>query len=40
MLEGWGCECDEPKGLLWLHRAAAADQADAQVALANYTAAR
>jgi TPR repeat protein len=36
MLQGWGCECDEPKGLLWLHRAAAADQSDAQVALANY----
>jgi TonB family protein len=36
MLQGWGCECDEPKGLIWLHKAAAADQSDAQVALANY----
>lgn len=36
MLQGWGCECDEPKGLIWLHKAAAADQSDAQVAPANY----
>jgi TonB family protein len=33
---GWGCECSEPKGLVWLHKAAAADQSDAQVMLANY----
>ena len=33
---GWGCECNEPKGMAWLHKAAAADQADAQVLLANY----
>ena len=35
-LLGWGCECSEPKGKVWLQRAAAADQADAQVMLANY----
>jgi uncharacterized protein len=33
---GWGCECNEPKGMVWLQRAASADQADAQVMLANY----
>jgi TPR repeat protein len=33
---GWGCECSEPKGMVWLHKAAAADQADAQVMIANY----
>lgn len=36
ILQGWGCECDEPKGLVWLQKAASADQADAQVTLANY----
>lgn len=36
IMQGWGCECEEPKGLVWLHKAAAADQSDAQVALANY----
>jgi TonB family protein len=35
-MRGWGCECDEPKGLVWLHKAAASDQADAQVVLAHY----
>jgi TonB family protein len=36
IMQGWGCQCDEPKGLVWLHKAAAADQSDAQVMLANY----
>jgi TPR repeat protein len=35
-LQGWGCECDEPKALIWLHKAAASDQGDAQVVLAHY----
>jgi TonB family protein len=35
-MKGWGCQCEEPKGFVWLHKAAAADQTDAQVSLANY----
>ena len=35
-LQGWGCECEEPKGMAWLYKAAGADQTDAQVAIANY----
>jgi uncharacterized protein len=33
---GWGCECSEPKGMIWLQKAASADQSDAQVMLASY----
>jgi uncharacterized protein len=36
MLLGWGCQCEENKGLVWLRKAAEADQADAQVTLASY----
>jgi TPR repeat protein len=35
-MQGWGCECEEPKGMAWLYKAAGADQSDAQVAIANY----
>lgn len=37
MLKGWGCLCEEPKGLFWLRKAAEADQADAQLVLAQYS---
>jgi len=35
-MQGWGCECEEPKGMAWLYKAAGADQSDAQVSIANY----
>jgi TPR repeat protein len=35
-IKGWGCEMDTAKAVTWLHRAAAADQADAQVLLASH----
>jgi TPR repeat protein len=36
LLNGRGCHCDTSKGEIWLEKAAQADQADAQVSLAEY----
>lgn len=36
LMGGWGCQCDDRKGLVWLRRAAEADEPNAQVALAGY----
>ena len=36
LLNGRGCLCEESKGEIWLEKAAQADQADAQVSLAEY----
>jgi hypothetical protein len=36
LLKGWGCNCEENKGLDWLRRAAQSGQEDAEVTLAMY----
>jgi len=36
LLKGWGCDCEENKGLDWLRRAAQSGDADAEVTLAMY----
>ena len=36
LIHGWGCHCDEKKGLKWLSRAAETDEPNAQVSLAAY----
>jgi TPR repeat protein len=37
LLAGWGCACEENKGLEWMRMAAEQDQPDAQVALAEFS---
>jgi TPR repeat protein len=36
LMTGWGCRADVDKGLVWLRKAAEADEPNAQVSLASY----